>query len=77
MMSVEVVRLKSGAFNSSMLLKDKTNDVRVNSDGDNDSDKNIPALLLVELVAHVFRELFKFTLGPGIVGVNHEVLEVP
>jgi len=77
MMSVEVVRLKSGAFNSSMLLKDKTNDVRVNSDGDNDSDKNIPALLLVELVTHVFRELFKFTLGPGIVGVNHEVLEVP
>ena len=60
-----------------MLLKDKTNDVRVNSDGDNDSDKNIPALLLVELVAHVFRELFKLTLGPGIVGVNHEVLEVP
>lgn len=39
--------------------------------------KDAPALLLVQLITHTFRELLEFTLGLGIVGVDHKVLEVP
>jgi hypothetical protein len=38
---------------------------------------NLPALFLVEFIAHAFRELLEFTLGFGVVGVDHQVLEVP
>lgn len=40
-------------------------------------ERRSPALLLVELVAHVFRELLELALGLGIVGVDDEVLEMP
>ena len=36
-----------------------------------------PALLLVQLVAHAFRQLFELTLGLCVVCVDHEVLKVP
>jgi hypothetical protein len=36
-----------------------------------------PALLLVELVAHDFGELLELALALRVVGVDHEVLEVP
>ena len=36
-----------------------------------------PAFLLVELVTHALRELAELALRLGIVGVDHEVLEVP
>lgn len=39
--------------------------------------RHLPALLLVELVAHVFRELPELTLELGIVSINDEALEVP
>lgn len=38
---------------------------------------DVPALLLVELIAHALRQLLEVALGLGVVGVNHEVLEVP
>ena len=40
-------------------------------------DGDAPALLLVELVAHAFRQLLEVALGLCIVAVDHEVLEVP
>jgi len=40
-------------------------------------EEYIPALLLVELIAHIFGEFLELPLGLGIVGVDHEVLEVP
>ena len=39
--------------------------------------ENAPALLLVQLVAHAFRQLFELTLGLCVVCVDHEVLKVP
>ena len=39
--------------------------------------ENAPALLLVELVAHALGELLEIALGLCIVGVDHEVLEMP
>lgn len=38
---------------------------------------NVPALLLVELVAHGLGELLELALGLGIVALDHDVLEVP
>lgn len=40
-------------------------------------DENAPALLLVQLVTHAFRQLLEVALGLCIVAVDHEVLEVP
>ena len=37
----------------------------------------MPALLLVELVAHMLGEPFELPFGAGVVGINHKVLEVP
>ena len=39
--------------------------------------KDAPALLFVQLVAHAFRQLSEFAFGLCVVGVDHEVLEVP
>ena len=36
-----------------------------------------PALLAVELVAHVLAQLLKVALRLGVVGVHHQVLEMP
>ena len=47
----------------------------------NDKEKkkeyHMPPLLFVELVAHMLGEPFELSLGAGVVGINHEVLEVP
>ena len=40
-------------------------------------DEHVPSFLLVELVTHAFRELAELALRFGIVGVDHEVLQVP
>ena len=37
----------------------------------------MPPFLFIELVAHVFREPLELSLGAGVVGINHKVLEVP
>ncbi len=42
-----------------------------------DSGNDIPSLLLVQLVAHTFRQFLELPLGLGIVGVDHKILEVP
>ena len=36
-----------------------------------------PALLAVELVAHVLAQLLEVALRLGVVGVHHQVLEMP
>jgi hypothetical protein len=36
-----------------------------------------PAFLFVQLIAHVFRELLELPLRLGVVGIDHEILEVP
>jgi hypothetical protein len=38
---------------------------------------NSPVLVLIELVAHVFSELFELTLALGIVGLDEGKLEEP
>lgn len=40
-----------------------------------DVERRSPAILLVELVAHVFRKLLEFVLAVNVVGVDDEVLE--
>ena len=40
-------------------------------------EAHVPSFLLVELVTHALRELAEFALRLCIVGVDHEVLEVP
>ena len=37
----------------------------------------MPSFLLVELVAHMLGESLELSLGAGVVGINHKVLEVP
>jgi len=37
----------------------------------------MPSFLFVEFVPHMLGELLELPLGAGIVGINHEVLEVP
>ena len=37
----------------------------------------MPSFLFVEFVAHMLGELFELSLGAGVVGINHKVLEVP
>ena len=45
--------------------------------GEAEKDENAPALLFVELVAHALGQLLEVALGLGVVGVDHEVLEMP
>lgn len=37
----------------------------------------MPSFFFVEFVTHMLGESLELPLGAGIVGVNHEVLEVP
>ena len=37
----------------------------------------MPSFLFVELVTHMLGEPLELSLGAGVVGVNHKVLEVP
>ena len=79
MMSVEWLRLKPGASSSSMLLRWRRGaegGIRVKGLGGG-GGKHEPSFLLVELVAHALGELLELTLGPRVVGVDHEILEVP
>ena len=39
--------------------------------------RDAPSFLLVQLVAHALAELLEFTLGLCIVGIDHEILEMP
>jgi hypothetical protein len=39
--------------------------------------KDVPSFLLVEFLAHVLAQLSEFSLALGIVGLNHEILEMP
>ena len=39
--------------------------------------RDAPAFLLVQLVAHDFGELLELALGLGVVRFDHDVLEVP
>jgi len=37
----------------------------------------MPSFLFVEFVAHMLGEPLELSLGAGVVGINHEILEVP
>jgi len=37
----------------------------------------MPSFLFVEFVPHMLGEFLELSLGAGIVGINHKVLEVP
>ena len=50
---------------------------RANGASDKQAPGYVPSFLLVELVTHALRELAELALRLGIVGVDHEVLEVP
>jgi len=38
---------------------------------------HMPPFLFVELVSHMLGESLELSLGAGVVGINHKVLEVP
>ena len=44
---------------------------------ESDVDENAPALLLVKLVAHTLGQLAELALRLSVVGVDHQVLQVP
>jgi hypothetical protein len=75
-MSVEWLCLKSGASSSSILLHKWGNQGRVIFERKKGL-RDVPAFLLVQLVAHALGKFLEFTFGFGIVGVDHEVLKVP
>jgi len=37
----------------------------------------MPPFLFVELITHMLGEPFELSLGTGVVGINHKILEVP
>ena len=37
----------------------------------------MPSFLFVEFVAHVLGKSLELSLGAGVVGINHKILEVP
>ena len=51
--------------------------IRVEGGGDEELEKDIPALLFVQLIAHVLGELLELTFGLCIVGIDHKILKVP
>jgi hypothetical protein len=70
---VEVFRLKPGASRDSIALSDE---IRVKG-GRRGKHKCILALLSIKLVTHVLGEFLKLTFRLCIVGVDHEILQVP
>ena len=59
-----------------MLLREEK-ETRVKGNSAKRALNDEPSFLLVELVAHALAQLLEFTLGLCIVGVDHEVLEMP
>jgi hypothetical protein len=70
---VEAFRLKSGASRDSIALSDE---VRVEG-GRRDRQEYIPTLLFIKLVTHVLGEFLELAFRLCIVGVDHEILQVP
>ena len=50
---------------------------KIDWEGRDGRNGDSPTLLLVKLVSHVLRELAELAFGLGVVGVDHEILEVP
>ena len=72
-----VVALEVGRLELLDAPRDALGDGEKNLTRGSHVDENAPALLLVQLVTHAFRQLLEVALGLCIVAVDHEVLEVP
>jgi len=70
-----VISLEIGSFE---LFDAPVGNIRAKGSGNRRARaKHIPAFLLVQLVAHALAELLELAFRFGIVGVDHEILEVP